>query len=110
MDEEPLEQWAERRECRRPAPGERRLAPLGDQAEQGAHVDPATPRGIQEWDGCQWVPVGVAEDFPTAAQEAGEDASARAGRVSLPAFSKLPRAPEPWRPTEVFRRPDTPRS
>ncbi|MFD8228541.1 DUF6087 family protein [Streptomyces massasporeus] len=106
MDDESLEQWAERREERRPARGERRLAPLGDR-EQGSHVDPNAPRGIQEWDGHQWVPVGVAEDFTAAAQETGEDAPTRAGRVPLPTFSKLPPAPAPWHPTEVFRRPDT---
>ncbi|MFJ3446108.1 DUF6087 family protein [Streptomyces sp. NPDC086081] len=106
MDDEPLEQWVERREERRPARGERRLAPLGDQ-ERGAHVDSHAPRVIQEWDGHQWVPVGVAEDFTTAAQEAGGDAPTRAGRVPLPSFGKLPLAPEPWRPTEVFRRPDS---
>jgi hypothetical protein len=107
MDDEPLERWAERREERRPARGERRLAPLGDQTEQGTHVDPHAPRGIQEWDGHHWVPVGVAEDFTTAAQETGEDAAARAERVPLPSFSNLPPAPEPWRPTKVFHRPDT---
>ncbi|MFJ7345811.1 DUF6087 family protein [Streptomyces sp. NPDC101110] len=106
MDDEPLEQWAERREEHRPARGERGLAALGDR-EQGAHVDPNAPRGIREWDGHQWVPVGVAEDYTTAAQETGEDAPTRAGRVPLPTFSKLPPAPAPWRPTEVFRRPDT---
>jgi hypothetical protein len=47
MDDEPLEQWVERREERRPVRGERRLAPLGDQ-ERGAHVDSHTPRAIQE--------------------------------------------------------------
>ncbi|MFJ1975496.1 DUF6087 family protein [Streptomyces sp. NPDC087903] len=107
MDDEPLGEWAARREQRRPVRGERRLAPLGDQAEQGAHVGPDAPRGIQEWDGHQWVPVGVAEDFSAAAQATGEDAAARAGRVPLPSFSKLPPAPEPWRPTVVFHRPDT---
>ena len=106
MDDEPLERWAERREERRPARGERRLAPLGDQ-EHGVHVDPDAPRGIQEWDGYQWIPVGVAEDYTTAAQETGQDAATRADRVSLPSFSKLPPAPAPWRPIEVFRRPDS---
>ncbi|WP_369334563.1 DUF6087 family protein, partial [Streptomyces chryseus] len=73
----------------------------------GCGRDPRRRRGRQEWDGHQWVPVGVAEDFTTAAQETGEDAAARADRVPLPSFSKLPPAPEPWRPTEVFHRPDT---
>ncbi|RPK71524.1 hypothetical protein EES45_34550 [Streptomyces sp. ADI97-07] len=104
MSEEPLEEWAARREQRRPAVGERRPAPLGDQ-KQGVHVSPEEPRGIQEWDGHQWVPVGVAEDSEAAAHETGEEAAARAARVSLPAFGKLPTMPNPWRPTEVFHRP-----
>ncbi|MFJ9719701.1 DUF6087 family protein [Streptomyces sp. NPDC101213] len=105
MDDEPLEEWAARREQRRPAPGDRRAAPLGDQPEQGAHVDPAAPRLIQEWDGHQWTPAGVAEDLQSAADETGTDADSRAERVPLPQFSKLPPRPEPWRPTEVFHRP-----
>jgi hypothetical protein len=107
MDDEPLEEWAARREQRRPRPGERRPAPLGDRSTQGAHVDPDAPRGIQEWDGHQWVPVGVAENFTAAAQESGEDAGTRAEHVALPSFGNLPPMPEPWRPTEEFRRPDT---
>ncbi|POX47708.1 hypothetical protein C3489_28925 [Streptomyces sp. Ru71] len=110
MDDEPLEQWAARREQRRPAPGERRAMPLGDDSERGSHVGPDAPRGIQEWDGHQWAPAGIAEDFTTAAAETGEDAMARAERVPLPKFGKLPARPEPWRPTEVFRRPAPPRS
>ncbi|WP_405772255.1 DUF6087 family protein [Streptomyces sp. NBC_01538] len=27
--------------------------------EQGAHVAPDAPRGIQEWDGRQWTQTGV---------------------------------------------------
>ncbi|MFJ9822206.1 DUF6087 family protein [Streptomyces sp. NPDC101151] len=107
MDEEPLEQWAARREQHRPTPGERQATPLGNRPEQGSHVAPDAPRGIQEWDGQQWIPAGVAEDFEAAARETGMDAVSRAQRVPLPAFSKLPAMPERWRPTEVFRRPDT---
>ncbi|MEU3026784.1 DUF6087 family protein [Streptomyces incarnatus] len=109
MDDEPLAEWAERRELRRPARGERRATPLGDRPEQGAHVDPDTPRFIQEWDGCQWTPTGVADDRGAAAAEAGRDANARAERVPLPALGKLPPMPEPWRPTQPFYRPATPR-
>ncbi|GHG05534.1 DUF6087 family protein [Streptomyces zaomyceticus] len=105
MDDEPLGEWAERREQRRPVRGERRHVPLGDQAGQGAHRAPDAPRGLQEWDGHQWVPVGVAEGLTAAAQEAGEHTTAQAGRVPLPSFSKLPPRPEPWRPTEPFWNP-----
>ncbi|WP_079165681.1 DUF6087 family protein [Streptomyces sp. NRRL S-31] len=105
MEEEPLEEWAARRDLRRPTAGERRAVPLEDQTERGAHVAPDAPRGLQEWDGSQWVPVGVAEDLPAAAAETGDGADARAARVSLPRFGKLPPAVPPWRPTEPFHRP-----
>ncbi|MFH8337724.1 DUF6087 family protein [Streptomyces sp. AM6-12] len=108
MDDEPLEQWAERRERRRPARGERRATPLGDRPEQGTHVGPDTPRVIQEWNGWQWTPAGVTEGQTAAAAETGKDANARAERVPLPVFSKLPPMPEPWRPTQPFYRPGTP--
>lgn len=111
MDEsEPLEEWAARREQRRPAPGERRATPLGDQPEQGAHVEPDAPRVIQQWDGHQWTPAGIAEDHAAAASETGQDANGRAERVPLPAFSKLPPMPEPWRPTQPWHRPEAPKS
>ncbi|MEU3106192.1 DUF6087 family protein [Streptomyces griseoflavus] len=79
MEDEPLEEWAARREERRPKPGERHAVPLGEQP-QGAHVDPDAPRCIQEWDGHQWAPAGVAEDRAAAADETSEkDAASRAG-------------------------------
>ncbi|MFJ1899522.1 MULTISPECIES: DUF6087 family protein [unclassified Streptomyces] len=101
--DEPLDEWAKRLEQRRPEPGERRAAPL-DPAH-GAHVDPDAPRGIQEWDGHQWVPVGVAEDLAAATGETADAAASRAERVPLPSFSKLPPLTEPWRPTKPFHRP-----
>lgn len=110
MEDEPLDEWAARREQRRPTPGERRATPLDGQSERASHLDPHAPRGIQEWDGHQWTPAGVAEDLPAAASETGHDVQARAERVPLPKFPKLPPRTDPWRPTEVFRRPGTPRS
>ncbi|MER6562392.1 MULTISPECIES: DUF6087 family protein [unclassified Streptomyces] len=103
MDDEPLDEWAARRETRRPKPGDRRAVPLGESPEHGGHVDPDAPRAMLEWDGHQWTPSGVAEDHATAAQETAMDA---AERVPLPRFSALPPALErPFRPTQVFRRP-----
>lgn len=107
MDDQPLGEWAGDRDQRRPKRGERRHVPLGNQAGRGEHVAPEAPRVLQEWDGHQWVPVGVAEDLATAIQETAEHAAARAARVGLPSFGKLPPAVEPWRPTEVFYRPET---
>ncbi|MFJ5877384.1 DUF6087 family protein [Streptomyces sp. NPDC093088] len=104
MDEQPLGEWANDREGRRPKRGERRHVPLDG---RGEHVAPHAPRGMQEWDGHQWVPIGVAEDLATAIQETAAHAAERAARVGLPSFGKLPPAVEPWRPTEVFYRPET---
>ncbi|MET9154414.1 DUF6087 family protein [Streptomyces griseoflavus] len=106
MEDEPLEEWAARREERRPRPGERHAVPLGEQP-QGAHVDPDAPRCIREWAGHQWDPAGVAEDRAAAADETSEkDAASRAERVPLPQFGKLPPMPEPFRPTVPWHRPD----
>ncbi|MBZ6253602.1 hypothetical protein KVH27_35215 [Streptomyces olivaceus] len=105
MEDEPLDEWAARRAQRRPTPGERRAVPLGEQPERAAHVAPAEPRGIQEWNGQEWAPAGVAEDHHAAAAETGADAASRAERAALPKFNKLPPAPEPWRPTHEWHRP-----
>ncbi|WP_405889555.1 DUF6087 family protein (plasmid) [Streptomyces sp. NBC_01136] len=103
MDDESLSEWADRWDGHRPQPGTRKAVPLGDGPEHGTHVDPDAPRGILEWDGHQWAPAGVADDQATAAQETSPQDVAE--RVPLPRFSALPSAPEPWRPTQVWRRP-----
>ncbi|MFE3940972.1 DUF6087 family protein [Streptomyces sp. NPDC059118] len=103
MSDEPLDEWAARRDAHRPVPGARKAVPLGEGPARGGHVDPDTPRGMLEWDGHRWVPSGVVEGRAAAAQETGpQDA---AGRVPLPSSSALPPAPDPWRPTEEFWRP-----
>ncbi|MGW2466184.1 DUF6087 family protein [Streptomyces bauhiniae] len=102
--EESLDGWAARRDARRPDPGERRPAPLSERG-RGAHVAPDTPRGVEEWDGQDWVPVSAAANYPAAAAETGVDAAARAERVPLPKFGCLPELPEPYRPTIPFHRP-----
>ncbi|MCX4734302.1 DUF6087 family protein [Streptomyces sp. NBC_01363] len=105
MNDEPLDEWAERRDAHRPAPGAHRAVPLGDGPARGGHVDPGTPRGKLEWDGHQWVPSGVAEDHAAAVEGTGpQDAAARV-RLPFPRFGALPPAPEPWRPTEEWWRP-----
>ncbi|MBC3843481.1 hypothetical protein GXW82_34580 [Streptacidiphilus sp. 4-A2] len=45
MDDEPLEQWAQRRDARRRPVGQRKAVPLGDGRPRGAHLDPDVPRG-----------------------------------------------------------------
>ncbi|WP_413252138.1 DUF6087 family protein [Streptomyces caniferus] len=96
-------QTARKRAGPRPVSAER--SPWMPDDPHGAHVNPDAPRGVVEWDGQQWTPAGVAEDYTAAAQELGPDEAARrAEAVDLPRFSALPPAPEPWRPTQVFRR------
>ncbi|MER6443680.1 DUF6087 family protein [Streptomyces venezuelae] len=67
MNEEPLEEWARRREERRArSMGKLRAVPLTSGPHRGAHVDPAAPRAIEQWDGTQWVTVGIADDLAAA--------------------------------------------
>lgn len=106
MDEQPLEEWAARRDQRHPRTGEGRATPLGDLPHQGAHVDPDAPRGMQVWNGHGWLPEGIAADRTAAGERTGDDAAARAERVPLPKSGKLPPAPtNPYRPTIPFHRP-----
>ncbi|MEV8334268.1 DUF6087 family protein [Streptomyces niveus] len=66
-DEEPLDVWARRREERRSASmGRLWTVPLIDGPPRGAHVEPGAPRAIQQWDGTQWLAMGVAEDLAAA--------------------------------------------
>ncbi|WP_031008939.1 DUF6087 family protein [Streptomyces sp. NRRL F-5727] len=67
QDDEPLEEWARRRDARQAASkGRRRAVPLGDRPHRGAHVDPDAPRAIEEWTGTEWMVVGVVEDLAAA--------------------------------------------
>ncbi|TQF02500.1 hypothetical protein E6W39_09720 [Kitasatospora acidiphila] len=65
MDEdEPLEQWAARRDAMRRPVGELKAVMLDGLA--ATHVRPTEPRLILCWDGVEWVPHTVADDYPTA--------------------------------------------
>ncbi|MFD9223400.1 DUF6087 family protein [Streptomyces sp. NPDC060064] len=56
MDEEPLEEWAHRREERlAQSKGKLRAVPLTSGSHRAQHVEPHAPRVIQEWDGIGWV-------------------------------------------------------
>ncbi|MDX2545352.1 DUF6087 family protein [Streptomyces sp. WI04-05B] len=59
MDDEPLSQWAERRDTKI---GRLRAVPLfvTSDSPQGSHLHPATPRAIQRWNGHLWEPYGFA--------------------------------------------------
>ncbi|MFJ4342626.1 DUF6087 family protein [Streptomyces sp. NPDC088915] len=85
-DEEPLEQWARRREERRDrARGRLRAVPLGGGPHRGAHVEPDAPRAIEEYDGADWAVVGLVPDLAAA-------------KAAL-----YPPRPEPERPAEWDR-------
>ncbi|WP_206308911.1 DUF6087 family protein [Streptomyces sp. A1136] len=64
MYEEPLEEWARRREERRAqSKGKLRAVPLTSSPHRGAHVEPDAPRAIEEWDGLRWVTIGLVDDL-----------------------------------------------
>lgn len=66
-DQEPLEEWARRRDARRnAAKGKLRMIPLSEGPHRGQHVDPDAPRIIQEWTGEEWETIGVVEDLAAA--------------------------------------------
>ncbi|MEU1824208.1 DUF6087 family protein [Streptomyces abikoensis] len=66
-DDEPLAEWARRRDERRARTrGRLRAVPLTEGPHRAAHVDPSAPRIIQTWDGSQWVPTGVTPDLAAA--------------------------------------------
>ncbi|MEU3373291.1 DUF6087 family protein [Streptomyces sp. NPDC006660] len=58
MDEEPLSEWAERRDAKI---GRLRAVPIvsGD-SPKGSHVSPDAPRAIERWNGHAWEPYGFA--------------------------------------------------
>ncbi|MET9291369.1 DUF6087 family protein [Streptomyces sp. NPDC003077] len=64
--DEPLADWARRRQERRERHiGRLRAIPLAPGA-RGAHVHPQAPRMIVEWTGEQWTPVQVVADLAAA--------------------------------------------
>ncbi|MFB7669600.1 DUF6087 family protein [Kitasatospora sp. NPDC056138] len=66
MDEdEPLELWAARREAVRRPVGELRATML-DGREHAAHVNPHAPRIILRWNGVEWIPETIADDYGAA--------------------------------------------
>ncbi|MBX9397179.1 hypothetical protein K4749_27180 [Streptomyces sp. TRM72054] len=63
MHDEPLEEWARRRDDRRGAErqitGTRRAVPLRS-GPRASHIDPDGPRALLAWNGTAWEAVGVA--------------------------------------------------
>ncbi|MEU9045786.1 MULTISPECIES: DUF6087 family protein [unclassified Kitasatospora] len=64
-EEESLASWAARREQRLRPVGQLRAVRLVGR-QRGAHVAPGEPRLIVRWDGYQWLPETVAEDYAAA--------------------------------------------
>ncbi|WP_230396491.1 DUF6087 family protein [Streptomyces blattellae] len=114
-EDEPLEEWAARRERRRAADrqvtGARRAVPLAP-GPKASHVDPDGPRALLEWDGHMWATVGIAPNAGAAREflghapqpepECGPDAQASPpclgpcrGRHRRPAPSADTRPPTP---------------
>ncbi|MGJ5751500.1 hypothetical protein FB563_4158 [Streptomyces puniciscabiei] len=64
MDDEPLTEWAKRRDAKI---GRLRAVPLvsGD-GPKGAHLHPDSPRVIQRWNGCSWEPYASAANLAAA--------------------------------------------
>ncbi|MBD0688506.1 hypothetical protein BG452_04975 [Streptomyces sp. CBMA123] len=83
----PLEEWWKGRQQRRRPVGQRRAITLADGPQHGAHVSPAAPRLILEWDGFAWQPVTVAENYPAACRAVNHSEAARA--VPVPGYSPV---------------------
>jgi hypothetical protein len=64
MNDEPLSEWAERRDARI---GRLRAVPLvsGD-GPSGSHLNPDAPRAVQRWNGHTWEPYGLASNLTEA--------------------------------------------
>jgi hypothetical protein len=64
MDDEPLKDWAERRDAK---VGRLRAVPIvtGD-GPQGSHLNPEAPRAIERWNGHAWEPQGFASNLAEA--------------------------------------------
>ncbi|MEV7525841.1 DUF6087 family protein [Streptomyces sp. NPDC091371] len=68
MEDEPLEQWAARRQGRLRKPGELKAVTLSTGPHRAAHVDPEAPRLILKWDGFAWQPLTLAPHYAAACQ------------------------------------------
>ncbi|MFF4040516.1 DUF6087 family protein [Streptomyces sp. NPDC001816] len=74
MDDEPLRNWAERRDAKI---GRLRAVPVvsGD-GPRASHLNPEAPRAIERWNGHMWEPYGFAANLAEAKAvlypEAGE--------------------------------------
>ncbi len=100
MDDEPLSDWAERRDAKI---GRLRAVPIfaGD-GPQGSHLNPDAPRAIEQWNGHIWEPYAFASNLAEARLILHPDAK------EPPPPSPVPRALGPG--SGRHRKPQTPRS
>ncbi|MFE1770579.1 DUF6087 family protein [Streptomyces sp. NPDC059008] len=98
MDEEPLSEWAERRDAK---VGRLRAIPLvTGEGPKGSHLNPDAPRAIQRWNGYSWEPHGFASNL------------AEAKRILYPEVIEPPAAgpaPQLGAGTGRHRKPQAPR-
>ncbi|MEV5136209.1 DUF6087 family protein [Streptomyces syringium] len=86
MDEEPLSEWAERRDAKI---GRLRAIPIvsGD-SPKGSHVQPDAPRAIERWNGHDWEPYAFVASLVEAKRmlfpEANTPAAPSTNRASQP--------------------------
>ncbi|MEU2078804.1 DUF6087 family protein [Streptomyces sp. NPDC013489] len=82
MDDEPLSQWAERRDARI---GQLRAVPLvtGD-GPRASHLNPDAPRAIQRWNGHLWEAHGFAANLADARRILFPDAKAASIHEATP--------------------------
>jgi hypothetical protein len=100
MDDEPLSEWADRRDAKI---GRLRAIPLFPGGSlQGSHLYPDAPRVIQRWNGHAWEPHGFAADLAEAKRilypEAAEPPASAPARKPLGAGTgrhRKPQAPGP---------------
>jgi hypothetical protein len=84
MDDEPLAEWAKRRDSRI---GRLRARPITHGGPKGAHIAPAAPRLVERWNGHAWEFFAVAEDL-AAARRILYPKTAEAGPTTRQAPSK----------------------
>ncbi|UYB40629.1 DUF6087 family protein [Streptomyces sp. Je 1-4] len=82
MDDEPLSDWAERRDAKI---GRLRAVPLvPKEGLKGSHLNPEAPRAIQRWNGYAWEPHGFASNLAEAKRILYPEAMTPPAAVSPP--------------------------
>ncbi|GAB2733887.1 DUF6087 family protein [Kitasatospora kifunensis] len=64
-EDEPLEVWAQRRAKRLRPVGQLKVVTIGHE-DAPAHLQQHLPRLVSRWDGVQWIPQTIAENYAAA--------------------------------------------